>query len=261
MELVTILLSGLMGIVSVGGVVVDEVAESTIRDQLSDVERLSVRIDNTPSYQFAQGRIDRIRIAGRGLYPVEGVRVEVLDIETDAIALDVANLADGQDALEEPLRAAVRLVMTQEDIEQALTAPWVTEQLQALTFTVSDDVSDSTPTDPSTALVIDPQLTLLNGNRLQLNVVLPNADETVVIALEFRLELVSGAQLAVTDFDLTINEQAVPDSVQSAAIAILEQQLDLSRWESSGILARYVDVTIRDRTLTIVGFVELIPNS
>ena len=192
--------------------------------------------------------------------------MKALDIETDAIAVDIANVDEGLESLEEPLRAAVRLVMTQADL-----SAFVTELLQRSTdrfaqdvlgsVVTSDDPENPTIAHPPDVLAIDAELLLLDGDRLQLEVEVPNAAETVTIALEFGLEQISGSQLAVTDLSLTLNDQAVPDSVQDSAIAILEQQLDLSRLESSGIMARYVDVTIRDRTLTIVGFVELTPDT
>jgi hypothetical protein len=272
MEFITILLSGLLGIVTVGGVVLDETAESAIRGQLADVERLSVRIDNRPSYQLAQGRIDRIRIAGRGLYPIAGVRVDVLDIETDAIAFDVANLDNGLGALEEPLRAAVRLVMTQDDIEQALTSPFVITQLQTAIAPFADDALEANPildpgnhaTNPApnaaTALEIDPQL-LLDDDRLRLTIALSAEGTTITIALEFGIAIASGSRLAVTDLDLTLDGQTVPDVVKASVSRNLEAQLNLNRLEASGIVARYVDVTIRDRTLTIVGLVQLTPDS
>lgn len=65
MEFLTILLSALLGIVSPAGFVLDRVAETAIRNQLDSAEELSVRIDNTPSYRALQGRVDRVRIAGR----------------------------------------------------------------------------------------------------------------------------------------------------------------------------------------------------
>ncbi len=71
MEFIAILLSSLISLVSPTGLVIDKVAENTLRKQFASVERLQVRIDNTPSYQILGGRVDRIRIAGRGLFPTK----------------------------------------------------------------------------------------------------------------------------------------------------------------------------------------------
>nr|MBW4542729.1 DUF2993 domain-containing protein [Myxacorys chilensis ATA2-1-KO14] len=64
MEFFTLLLSSLIGLVSPLGIVSDRVAESTLRKQFVSVEDLQVRIDNAPTYQLVQGRIDRLRLVG-----------------------------------------------------------------------------------------------------------------------------------------------------------------------------------------------------
>lgn len=65
MEFFTILLSGLLGLVSPAGLVIDRTAESFIRSRF-EVEQLQVRVDNAPSHQLLQGKVERVLIAGRG---------------------------------------------------------------------------------------------------------------------------------------------------------------------------------------------------
>ncbi|RKH75069.1 DUF2993 domain-containing protein, partial [Corallococcus praedator] len=116
MEFLTILLSALIGLVSPVGLVADRLAEDQIRNQFDSVEDLQVRIDSVPSYRLAQGRVDRVRIAGRGLSIQPNLRIAALEVETDPIAVD---LSEGVE-LEAPLQAGVRIVLTQEDLTQAL---------------------------------------------------------------------------------------------------------------------------------------------
>ncbi|WP_410503743.1 DUF2993 domain-containing protein [Leptolyngbya sp. 7M] len=134
MEFFTIVLSGLLGIVSPLGFVVERVAEDAIRDQLEAVETLAVRVDNTPNYQLAQGTVDRVWLAARGVYPEAGIRIAVLEIETDAIQVDPGRLRQGELELERPLNAGVRLVLTETDLNQALQSPQVSEQLRNLSL-------------------------------------------------------------------------------------------------------------------------------
>ncbi|MGD1921307.1 MAG: hypothetical protein ACFCAD_21895 [Pleurocapsa sp.] len=55
MEVLTIVLSGLLSLVSGTGVIADSVAAGKIRSQIISVEQQRVRIDNSPSYSVAQG--------------------------------------------------------------------------------------------------------------------------------------------------------------------------------------------------------------
>jgi len=55
----TIILSGLLGLVSPVGSVIDRTAENAIRSRFEKVEQLQVRVDNAPSYQLLQGKVQR----------------------------------------------------------------------------------------------------------------------------------------------------------------------------------------------------------
>ena len=89
MEFFTIFLSSLLTVFSPVGLVVDTVIANNIRSQVDDVEELAVRVDNTPSYQLTQGKVDRVRIASRGIKPIEDFRIETLEIETDSIDVKI----------------------------------------------------------------------------------------------------------------------------------------------------------------------------
>lgn len=58
-------------------------------------DTLEVRVDNAPNYQILLGNVDRIRVAGRGVYVLEFLRIDEVDIETDPISIDLicCNLA------------------------------------------------------------------------------------------------------------------------------------------------------------------------
>ncbi len=48
----------------------------------------SIRVDNTPNYQALQGKIARVRISARGIYPRADVRIEKIELETGIICVD-----------------------------------------------------------------------------------------------------------------------------------------------------------------------------
>ncbi|MGH2415639.1 MAG: LmeA family phospholipid-binding protein, partial [Microcystaceae cyanobacterium] len=79
MEFLTIFLSSLLAAISPAGLILETVVENTLRDRVEAVEQLEVRIDNTPSYQVLQGKVDRVRIASRGVEPIPHLRIEALE--------------------------------------------------------------------------------------------------------------------------------------------------------------------------------------
>ena len=108
MELITIILSALMGVAASGGVVIDTLAEAALLDQIAGAEALHVRIDNVPNYQIVNGRIEQARIAARGVETRQllGLRIDSIDLETDAVDVDLGRLQRGELVLDEPAQAA-----------------------------------------------------------------------------------------------------------------------------------------------------------
>jgi hypothetical protein len=257
MEFLTIFLSALLGIVSPVGFVVDRVAENTIRDRLADVEDLTVRVDNTPNYRFIQGRADRVRIAGRGLYPTEAVRIAALEIETDAIVLNANSLRSGTPQLEQPLQAAVKLILTEEDINQALQSEAVTQWLSAINLGAFGG-ANSEPYD-----LINPQINFLENDRVQFQVTLQGqqSGDRNLIAIESGIELISGRQLRLVEPSANINGTPLPSQLIDFFVLGINQQFDLRNLEPSGITARVLKLEIAENELTLASFIQIVPNA
>lgn len=252
MELVTILLSALLGILAPVGFVTDEVAETAIRHQLEGAEELLVRIDNAPSYQLLQGRIDRVRIAGRGLYPIEGVRIAALELESDPIALD-PNLSKLE--LKQPLQAAVRLVLTGADINQALRSEQITDSLTDLNLDFAGGAAE--PYD-----VVNPQFELLQNHRWRLQATLQGqrSGEQTPVVVESGLEVRNGQQLHLVDPVARLGDQAIEPRLLNLLTENVSQQA-FNQLAASGVTARILKLEIVDDRLTLAGFIRVEPEA
>lgn len=257
MEFLTIFLSALLGIVSPAGFMVERVAENAIRNQLADVEDLAVRIDNAPNYRFIQGRADRVRIAGRGLYPIEAVRIAVLEIETDAIVLNPSSLRTGAPQLEQPLQAAIKLILTEEDINQALQSEAVTQRLSAI------NLGAFSGTNPEPYDLINPQIDFLENDRIQFQVTLQGqqSGDRNLITIESGIELIAGHQLHLVNPSANVNGTPLPSQLIDFFVLGINQQLDLRNLETSGITARVLKLEIAENELALASFVQIVPNA
>jgi hypothetical protein len=263
MELLTILLSALLGILAPVGVVVDNVAADAIRDQLNSAENLAVRVDNAPSYQLLQGRVDRIRIAGHGLFPVAGVRIAALEVETDPIAVNSSSLRRGQLRLEQPLQAGVRLVLNQDDLNQALRSPTVRNLLQRLNL---GQLGGSAAQGYE---VVDPHIELAS-DRIQIQAVLQEiprdqtataAGEQLAIVLESGLSVQSGHQIQLVNPTASINGQVIPSVLIQGLTAGISRQFDLQNFQAGGITARILQLEITPGQLQLAAFVRVEPGA
>lgn len=253
MELFTILLSALLGIISPVGIVSDSVAETAIRSRLDSAEDLEVRIDNAPSYQLLQGRVDRVRIAGRGLFPVEGVRIAVLEVETDPIAINPSSLRSGIQ-LDQPIQAGVRLVLNAADLDRALSSPRAAAFFQTLLGAFGSSSQGYE--------IVNPHVEFLPDQRLRLQATLQGeADDRLAIVLESGLSVLSGRQIQFVNPALSINGEAVPPEFVAIFADGISRQFDLGNYERSGITARILKLEITPSALQVAAFVRVEPQA
>jgi LmeA-like phospholipid-binding len=88
MELITIVLSSLFSVFSTSGLFIDRAIDKSFRSQFTEVQKLNVRVDNAPSYQILDGKIDKVRLASRGLQYKNEIAIDTFELETDAIDLN-----------------------------------------------------------------------------------------------------------------------------------------------------------------------------
>ncbi|NEQ27142.1 MAG: DUF2993 domain-containing protein, partial [Microcoleus sp. SIO2G3] len=238
-------------LVSPAGLAADRIAESAIRNQFDSVEELQVRIDNVPSYRLLQGRVDRIRIAGRGLSIQPNLRIAALEVETDPIAVD---LNDGDPELEAPLQAGVRLVLTQADLEQALRSRQVRSLLDDLNLGQFGGAGYE---------IRNPRLQLLDNNRIRLRAALQQqgSDERLAIVLESGISILSGRRLQFDAPTASLNGEPLPDRIVEGFAAGISQRFDLRNFEESGITARILKLDISANELQLAAFVRVEPES
>ncbi|NJO41529.1 MAG: DUF2993 domain-containing protein [Cyanobacteria bacterium CRU_2_1] len=258
MEFFTILLSALLGILSPAGFVVDRLAEDAIRDQLDSAEALAVRIDNAPGYQVLQGRADRIRIAGRGIYPIEGVRIDTLEVETDPIALNPDGFQQGDPQLEQPLQAAIKVVLTETDLNQALQSEPIVDQLNDFNLAALGTESEGQAEEYT---LVNPQAEFLENNRLRLQITLQEEQSGTqnIITVESGLAIGSGRQLQLVEPSIAVDDQPLPPELLDFLVGNLSERLDLANLEESGITARVLKLEITGDQLTLIGFVRVEP--
>jgi hypothetical protein len=262
MEFLTILLSGLLGLVSPVGSVIDRTAENAIRSRFEKAEQLQVRVDNAPSYQLLQGKVQRVRIAGRSLQlKRQDLSIAALELETDPIDLDPRSLGQRQPKLKRPFQVGVRLVLTQEHINQALQSPQLTEELRNLNIS---ELSKLTDNSGQSYDFVNPRVELLENNRLRFQVNLQEHGKNVkllVITMESGLGIVAGRQIQLIEPAISVNGEAVSNQFVSAIATNLSQELDLSNLEVYGLQTRLLKLKVRQDELEIAAFLRVEPSS
>lgn len=259
MELLTIILSGLLLVVSPAGIVLDQVAEDAIRGRLSDVESLDVRIDNGPAFQVLQGKVDRVRIAGRGIVPVPGLRIEAAEVETDPIDLAFNSLRKGEVVLDKPLQGAARLVITEADMNAFLASPEIKTFLSEIKI---GSLNPAQARERERYQLNNPVIEFLTDDRLKLTVELEDLVQEGALLLEAEtgLSVDSGDRLSLVEPVLLVNGQPAPPRLVNALLGNFSDRLNLQRFEARGLTARVLDFGLSAENLELALWVRVDPS-
>jgi len=256
MELLTVILIALIGVISPVGWVGDRLTEDTLRRQLESADDIDVRIDNAPNYRLVQGRVQRVRVAGEGLVPLEGVRIARLNLEAEGIALDPSQLRNGAIELESPLEVAAQVVLTEEDLNQALQSPTVVRFLEAASVRL--------PGAESVGIEryewVNPQVDLVGGDRLQLRVTLRQRrnQRRLRIVAESGFALVNRRELQLVQPTISIDGQQVPNELLGA---LTQRTFDIQNLVGDDFLARILQLEVEDNEMAIAAWVQIPPDN
>lgn len=267
MELITIVLSSLLTIVGGGGWILDAIAHKQLNSVIDSAEELEVRIDNNPNYQIAQGKLDKLRVAGRGIYLDPDLRIAAVDLETDAIALDIARLETTslekiRGSLVQPLQGAFSLTLTEADLGNALNSAEIQAKLESL---LNDLIASRAGNTTIAYDLVDPTLDFQDDNQLTFAVTLRRLNEPVRknqaselnLVLDIGLEMVSGKQLVIRELVGTVNNRPMSSRLLNGFAQGISDRLDFSNLEKQGIFARLLQLEITAEKITIVGFAKM----
>ncbi len=283
MEILTIVLSGLLSLVSGGNTILDLIAASQIRSQIISVEEQAVRVDNRPSYQIARGKLHQVRIASRGVMVQPGLRIAAVDLATDPIAFKLPNLnfdsVDGlRNSLAKPASGAIKLVLTQTDLNQALQSPEILAQLQK---TLNRLLTSQAGSARISYQLSNLHLELQPENRLEVRFKLSrprpnigineqgmadsasgtntinNRSRELNITLKLAIEVINGKTLRLIEPQGTVNAHPISARLLNGFAEGIGDRLDLNFLEADGILARILQLEIEEDRLELVSFIRL----
>lgn len=256
MNFVVSVLMFLFALTGVAGFYVDRLVSDLIRSQLQGAERLEMRVEAIPNYKLAWGDIDRLRFAGRGLSVRPGLRIALLDLETDAISVDLTSLGKVP-RLRRPLQAAVHVELSEDDLNRALNTPEILKTLETIRVELPGAVGGSGQ--PEVATFTQPHITLLNANEVLLQAVVKVQGRTETLLVTFRsgLAVEDGLRLRLVKPTFTLNDVPVPPEIADVFLSSLNQIVDLEQLASQGIQARILKFAVTPGEMDLAGFARI----
>ncbi|MGC8712293.1 MAG: DUF2993 domain-containing protein [Leptodesmis sp.] len=292
MEIFILILSSLISVLSPANFAADKIAESAIRSQFKQVEVIKVRVDNSPIYNVANGKIDKIRIAGRGFFPVEDVRIDTIEVETDPIDVERRQLfgRPTRVVLQRPLGVAAKIVVTKEDVIRALKSKVVADAIQRL-IDSRDRQQDSQPAQPEPPSesskqpeqnqpeqprqpsrleqirtridqyrIQDPKVEFLPNQRVSVQAEIVDLKTSAVLKIqaETGFDILEQHRIRFIDPTITLNGQPLTAEVARNFADQLAEQLDVKRYAALlNVRAKILKASINDGRLELAGFLQL----
>ncbi len=260
MELITVLLSSFLSVLSFGGIVADQAAAGAIRSRFNKIENIQVRIDNAPNFQIISGKADRVRVAAKGLWLTPDVRIDGFELETDAIEVDPQKLEQLSqlklEALPKPLQAGIKFRVDEQDINKSLKSAAVLNQIQQV---VSSSIAAFGGSVGTLYKVENPQVRFLPNNRVGIKFTLLDASnpaEKLDLDIESGVKIIGGRRIQLVDPQGTVNTFPLPSFVLASVVSSVNERADLSILERSGLTARVLDVKVANKKLEVATFVR-----
>lgn len=265
MELSLLLLSGLLSVVTPGGLVLDVLAGNSLNNQVHSAEQLVIRIDNIPSYQLATGKIDRLRIASRGVNIRSLVKIDTLEIETDPIDsnlrhLETNNLAGIRKSLRKPLQGAIRLIITEEDLNQSLQSAEIQSQLQEL---LNRLIKQKTGSSAFSYQLLNPRLKFLEKNTIGLEFELSRIEggrsrfQELSMSLECQIKIIEGTKIELAKLKGTINNRPLSARLLQGFAKGISNRLNFDNLEQNRMFVRLLQLKINKERIELAAFVRI----
>lgn len=118
--------------------IVSQVAQSRLSEELDAAEKIDVDVQ-TDLLKMFQGQADGVSVAGRGLV-MRGIRVQDIKLQTDSVAINPLSVLFGQIELNQPVNTSARVVLTEADINHALTSEFVRSKMPNFELNVDGEI-------------------------------------------------------------------------------------------------------------------------
>ncbi|MBW4515347.1 MAG: DUF2993 domain-containing protein [Timaviella obliquedivisa GSE-PSE-MK23-08B] len=122
-----------LGEPDLGEQALSKAAEVGITQQLGEVEEVNVDIRTDP-LKLIQGKVDSVSVTGEGLVMKNSLRMEKLQVDTGAVAINPASAIFGKIELTQSAEADAHVTLTQEDVNQAFNSDYIRGKMQNLTI-------------------------------------------------------------------------------------------------------------------------------
>ncbi|MGF1481550.1 MAG: DUF2993 domain-containing protein [Cyanophyceae cyanobacterium] len=121
----------MLGTDNLGEQALNKIAELALSSQLEEADSLDVRVKTDPE-KLTNGELEALEILGTGLVLETDLRVQVLEILMQAIAVSPLKALTGNIELTQPTEGTARIELTEDDLNRAFNSPELRTRISVL---------------------------------------------------------------------------------------------------------------------------------
>ncbi|MDX2215247.1 MAG: DUF2993 domain-containing protein [Oculatellaceae cyanobacterium bins.114] len=227
-----------------------KVAEIGIKNQLDSAEDINVEIKTDP-LKLVQGEVESVLIEGKGLVMQQDLRMEEMNLQADAIAINPLSAVFGTIELTRPTQATATVVLTENDINRAFNSDYIRGKLQQLPVTINGK-----PTQVDTQYI---EFKLPGEQKIALTagIVLKDTGEAHKVAFTAVPRVSSDHQTVLLENIEYSEGKDLSPELTEAMLAQAQDLLDLQNFELQGTKLRLSQLQAEQGRLTLSGDAQI----
>jgi len=228
-----------------GEQIVSKVVSAAIAALFKQTGKIAATVRAEPVAKLLQGSVDGFDFVGNGLLMYNGLRIEVMELYVQAVAIDFSAVFSGQVKLRRSTQASLRVVLTEDDLTTSFNTPFVVGKLQQLLY-------HGQPLQfQSTQMSLNPDKSL----RIQAQVCLGDAAEPLSLDITARLEVEDRRKIQFVEMTYEGEPEAI--ELGKALISHVNSLLDLDRFALEGTQLRVDRARIQNQQLVFYGIAQI----
>ena len=235
---------------NLGEQALNKIAKLALSSQLKDAERLEVKVNTTPE-KLASGELESLLIKGEGLVIETDLRVELLEIETKAIAVAPLKALTGNIKLTQPTKGTARLVLSETDLNCAFNSAELRAKIDVLdTYLSTGQVKLTVPQKKC-------QFREDGTVAIEALVELQPSGETKEVAFTATPKIARGDRSVVLEDIQYEPGKEMSEDLTQAFLDKAEKMLDLRNFEKQGLALRIYRLNVEAGRITLSATVDI----
>ncbi len=222
-----------------GDQLVSKVVGAAIAALFKRSEKIEAIVRAEPVAKLLQGSIDGFDLLAQGLQMYNGMRIEAMELFSEAVSIDFSEIFQGRVKLRQPTQSTMRVVLTEEDLGLSFNTPFILEKLRRMEI-------NGRPLE-----IRGVKIQISNEGTLRIQAEVNAGEEWLPIDFTSQVDLQERRRIQFVNVEHKGIEEAV--AISQSLVNHVNDLLDLDKFALDGTQLRVDRVRVRDHKIIFYG--------